>query len=87
MTSISSNNYKIQVTSHTTIEIIGSDQGIRPLKHKAYDQWFWGDWTNGRPIGKGILYSQNGNKKIFYEGDFNGEPNGKGRVIYNEGEY
>lgn len=59
----------------------------KPLKHKAYPQWYWGDWDNGRPRGKGAFYNRSGKKNIYYEGDFDGEPNGRGRVIYNQGEY
>ena len=56
----------------------------RPLKHKGYPQWFYGDWTDGRPKGKGVFYNKAGNNKnTYYEGDFDGEPNGWGRVIYN----
>ena len=76
------NSSKIQ---SIIIEIIGKNYDKKPLKHKAYDQWYWGDWSDGKPRGKGIFYNQTNNRKVFYEGDFDGLPNGRGRVMYNEG--
>ena len=41
----------------------------KPLKHKAYNQWYLGDWHHGRPKGKGILYNKiNSKNNKYYEG-------------------
>jgi len=57
------------------------------LKHKVYNRWFWGIWKDGSPIGKGILYYKLAQDSIYYEGDFDGEPSGIGKVVFNGGEW
>ena len=57
----------------TNTEIISPLAKEKPLKHKIYQRWFWGDWKHGQPIGKGILYLRNkDDMSIFYEGEFDG---------------
>jgi hypothetical protein len=49
------------------------------MKHKVKEDFYKGEWTNGRKKGKGISYLPG---KSAYFGDFDGVPHGKGKQIY-----
>lgn len=51
------------------------------------NRYYWGGWLDGKPYGKGIFFSNPKDKKVYYEGDVNREPNGKGIVVFNDGEW
>lgn len=49
-------------------EIYKPHIGLKTLKHKSKERWFWGTWNEGEPFGEGIILSNSEGKKIYYEG-------------------
>jgi len=68
-------------------EIYKPEIGLKTLKHKVYDRWFWGTWKDGEPFGEGIIFHKSQARKIYYEGEIKGLPDGKGFINCNDGEW
>ncbi len=55
------------------------------IENSKKQRQYEGQWFNGQPNGKGILFNDDKYNRRHYEGDFlNGEFHGKGTLFYNE---
>jgi hypothetical protein len=42
------------------------EKKAKPYKHSILSRYYWGGWSNGKPYGKGIFYTDVPNKKMYY---------------------
>jgi hypothetical protein len=64
----------IRILIPETEELKGQD----PMKHKVENKYFLGNWNNGSPEGRGIVYEPG---LVLYDGLFkNGELQGKAKI-------
>lgn len=53
------------------------------MKHKQENRYYYGDWKNGVPVGKGLFYEPS---KLIFDGTFvEGIPEGFARIKFIEG--
>lgn len=65
--------------------IAPGDSKARPYKHRNLERYYWGGWANQRPYGKGIYFYWERNRKVYYEGEVDGLPNGIGKLVLDDG--
>lgn len=67
------------------LAVAQGEKKSQPYKHKTFERYYWGGWSNGKPNGKGIFYECEPQKILYYEGEVVGQPNGRGKLDFNRG--